>query len=301
MFLTSTCNCSWFQKQLVPPDKPQDLNQPFTILSARWPHVLAQMSAEFDRQLSCKDTREIRLLFVVMSTPNRNGALLRDLARNSIYKDLPSNITVRYVVGTKAIKGTILSDLEKEQEKFQDLIMLNDLKDEYTALPMKVQYAIHWANEHAQFDYFIKTDDDVIVLVDNMLNALKELGCPRDLFLGHCYFRKKVAYKNSRWMNPTWYACKTFLPYCAGLGYVIGRQVVDALAKYSKNFKRTRLEDATMGLWLAPYRLTRKNNQEQFILGLTCGNDTIVSHQFMVSSFKKTTEALIKTGSMCIK
>ena len=76
----------------------------------------------------------------------------------------------------------------KEQAKFGDLIMLKDHKETYNELPKKVQYVMQWADKYAQFDYLVKTDDDVIVLVDNMLNGLKDLGCPRDLW---CFVSKR--------------------------------------------------------------------------------------------------------------
>lgn len=275
-------------------------NQPY-VLAARWPQILTQMSAEFNRQLNCKDIREIRLLFVVMSTPNHNGVLLRELARKSFYKDLAGEITVKFVLGTMGLEENIISDLAKEQGKFGDLIMFNNHKETYNELPKKVQYVIQWANKYAQFDYLIKTDDDVVVLVDSMLNALKDLGCPKDLYWGCCFFRKEVVYKKGKWVDPTWYFCETYLPYCGGLGYVIGRQVVQAIAKYGNNYKHTRLEDATLGLWISPYRLTRKNDDKRFALEPSCSNDTILSHQSILNNFKKTTENLIKTGSMCTK
>ena len=285
---------SWLKAHL-----PTVGDQPF-ILAARWPQILAQMSTEYDRQLNCKDIREIRLLFVVMSTPNHNGVLLRELARKSIYNNLAGEITVKFVVGTMGLEEKILSGLVKEQDEFGDLIMLNNHKETYNELPKKVQYVIQWANKYAQFDYLIKTDDDVVVLVDSMLKALKELGCPRDLYWGNCFLRKKVAYKKSKWVDPTWYFCETYLPYCGGLGYVIGRQVVQAIAKYGNNYKHTRLEDASLGLWMSPYRLTRRNDEKRFVLGLSCSNETILAHQYMLRNFKKTTENLIKTGSMCM-
>ena len=274
------------------------LDQPF-VLAARWPQILAQMSAEFNRQINCKDVRDIRLLFVVMSTPTHNGVLLRELARKSIYKDLPAETTVKFVVGTIGLKENNLSDLAKEQAKFGDLIMLNDHKESYNELPKKVQYVMQWADRYAQFDYLVKTDDDVVVLVDNMLNGLKDLGCPRDLYWGLCFFRKKVEYKKGYWKDPSWYYCETYLPYCGGLGYVIGRQVVQAIARYGNNYKHTRLEDATLGLWISPYRLTRKNDEERFALKPSCSNVTILAHQSILKNFKRTAENLINKGSMC--
>ena len=283
---------SWLKEHLPA------LDQPF-VLAARWPLILAQLPADFNRQLyNCKD---IRLLFVVMSTPTHNGVLLRGLARKSIYKDLPAEITVKFAVGTLGLKGHILSNLVKEQAKFGDLIMLYNHKETYNELPKKVQFVMQWADKYAQFDYLVKTDDDVVVLVDNMLNGLKDLGCPKDLYWGCCFFRKEVVYKKGKWKDPTWYFCETYLPYCGGLGYVIGRQVVQAIARYGNNYKHTRLEDATLGLWISPYRLTKKNDEERFALEPSCSNVTILAHQSILNNFKKTTENLIKTGSMCTK
>ena len=274
------------------------LDQPF-VLAARWPLILAQMSAEFNHQLNCKDIRDIRLLFVVMSTPNHNGVLSRELARKSIYKDLPDEITVKFVVGTLGLNENILSNLVKEQAKFGDLVMLKDHKESYNELPKKVQYVMQWADRYAQFDYLVKADNDAVVLVDNMLNGLKDLGCPRDLYWGCCLFRNGVVYENGYWKDPTWYFCESYLPYCAGPGYVIGRQVVQAIARYGNNYKHSRLEDATLGLWISPYRLTRKSDRKRFTLNPSCSNLTILAHQRFLQDFKKTTENLINKGSMC--
>ena len=42
-----------------------------------------------------------------MSTPSHNGVLLRELARKSIYKDLPLEITVKFAVGTLGLKHSL--------------------------------------------------------------------------------------------------------------------------------------------------------------------------------------------------
>ena len=69
-------------------------------------------------------------------------------------------------------------------------------------------------------------------------------------------------------------------------------------ARYGNNYKHTRLEDATLGLWISPYK---KNDRERFALEPSCSNVTILAHQSILNNFKKTTENLIKTGSMCTK
>lgn len=249
---------------------------------------------------NCSNGEEIRLLVLVMTTPNANGAELRSLARKSIYQHLPQHITVKFVLGTKKLAKKELNKLTEEQNLFKDLLLLDGHKEGYYELPRKVQHTILWVDREydLHFDYVVKTDDDVIVFTDKLVKGLIKMGCPDDLYWGCCFFRKPID-KGGKWKETKWFNCGTYLPYCGGLGYVLGRKVVHAVAKYVHHSKHYRLEDATMGLWLAPYHLTRKNDEKLFALTPTCSKDVILSHQFNLANFKKAATSLTKSGFMC--
>ena len=157
------------------------------------------------------------------------------------------------------------------------------------------------------FDYILKTDDDVIVHLQNFATELIKLGCPNNLYWGMPIVKTPDA--EGKWKDTEWSRlCKTYLPYRAGLGYVIGWQVIKAAAMYGDHLKKLFLEDVSMGLWLSPYKLTRVGNYWQFISGNdilqfirggNCPKDFIVAHQGSSKQFEVATTNLVKTGRYC--
>lgn len=249
-----------------------------------------------DSNISCNPA-VLRLLFIVMSAPNPSSARIREMARNTIYRNLPKQVTVKFVLGTKDVGQQQLNALIKEQEKYSDLVLFDSHKDSYYELPRKLQLSLQWAIKNAQFDYIVKTDDDVIVRLDKLTDALSQTNCPSDLHWGWCYFGKGVS-KKGKWGETKWFTCETYLPYCAGLAYIVGRRLVESVMQYGDYLRRFRLEDTTMGLWLVPYKRTIKHDK-RFSLWPSCEKDTIVSHAYDYGRFQKTTKILMNTGHLC--
>lgn len=247
---------------------------------------------------NCSFGRPVRLLFTVMSTPNSHGAQMRNLARNTIYKNLTEGVVVKYMLGTSGLNQGELKKLTQENSQFKDLVLLDSHKDQYYQLPQKVMLSFQWAHKNAEFDYLLKTDDDALVRIDKLLAALKELGCPEKLYWGHSFVGWYVATKG-KWGETKWFLCDTFLPYNAGLGYVIGKELVRLVIFYGDYLRRYRLEDATMGLWLSPFNLTFVNDKKRFATSFGCSDDMIIVHQFHYKNFKKSTDNLAAKGKLC--
>lgn len=249
------------------------------------------------RSINCSSPR---VLFVVMSTPNNNGAGMRALARKAFQRNHGSDISVKFVLGTRKLEREHIEKLKKEHDTFKDLLLLDNHTDTYYQLSRKVKMSLEWAARNATFDYLVKTDDDVIVAVDKMMAALKEMGCPKNLYWGFCFKGKRVE-KNGKWkQDDEWFECETYLPYCAGFGYVMERQLVESVMRYSEHLKVFRLEDSNVGLWLAPYRLTIKHEEERFAYSPTCNKNAILAHQIgSQKKFKTALNSLSARGWPC--
>ena len=251
--------------------------------------------------LNCRENSTLRLAFTVMSSPDANGARRRSLVRGSwmpktAYKHPPAaSITVKFVLGTKDLPKEQLHKLTAEHGRFGDFLLLPNLHDTYDQLAEKVRQAIQWADKNLQFDYLIKTDDDVLIRLDKMTDALRSMGCPERLFWGHFMTNIKMQ-QSGKWKETKYHACSVYLPYVSGAGYVLGRQVVQIVNKYSEHLTRFTCEDVSMGFWLAPYNITRRHDK-RFHLRATCSDSAIQAHQG--SRLQRASVAVLRTGKIC--
>ena len=255
--------------------------------------------------LNCRDNSTLHLVFTVMSSPDNYGATKRSLVRGSwprkdIYKPSPPavDITVKFVLGTKDLAKEQLHKLTAERDKFKDILLLPNHHDIYSQLTEKVRQTVQWADKNLQFDYLIKTDDDVVIRLDKMVDALRKMHCPARLFWGHPMHRVNVL-KTGKWKETKWNTCLNYLPYYSGTGYVMGRQVVKLVLRYSEHLLHFTCEDVSMGFWLAPYKITR-HDDSRFHLSRTCSRKAIQAHHHgNVKTLKRALQAVLKKGKMC--
>ena len=103
----------------------------------------------------------------------------------SSYKIPPSfQVSVKFIIGTKRLLNHQISDLKNEQTNYRDLVLLDNHEDTYFQLTRKVKLALQWSVKNEPFDYLVKTDDDVIILLNNIVDALRKIDCPDNLYLG---------------------------------------------------------------------------------------------------------------------
>ena len=242
-----------------------------------------------------------RLLFVIMSTPNPKGMQMRMLSRKlwASYK-LPSSFqaSMKFIVGTKRLLNHQISDLKNEQTNYRDLVLLDDHEDTYFKLTRKVKLALQWSMKNEQFHYLIKTDDDVIILLNKIVDALQKIGCPDNLYWGK-YIRRlprrEGKYRDAEWGK----ICEFYLPYCTGVAYVLGRRVVQAITLYSDSLKYFILEDVSMGLWISPFSVTRVQDYN-FLPWMSCSEDALVIHGKDSKTFENVTHNLLHFNRLCI-
>ena len=246
-------------------------------------------------------SRPVWLLIMVFSTPDPHGEQMRLAARTTwITHRIPPTIklVVKFVLGTKGLHKHQIRTVNNEQQMYKDLVLFEDHIDDYYQLTTKLQLSVLWAIYNEQFDYLVKTDDDVAVNLYNIVEGLIKLGCPGNLYWGR--FMHKKPETKGKWKETNWPLCNIYIPYCAGLGYVLGRQAVKAVALYGRYLRRFKFEDVSMSLWLSPYNLMRIDSQEEFqFRNNKCNKGIIMAHRSDLPHFKASSINIIKFGRLC--
>ena len=210
-------------------------------------------------------------------------------------------LTSRFLLGTKDMDPNTLNTLQREQDMFQDILLIPQIADSYYQLSEKVLYGIRWTSG-LEFDYLLKTDDDSYVRVPKLVKALRHRGCPRSLYWGYFMGFAKPLY-TGKWKEPDWFLCPNYLPYAMGGGYILSEDVVRVLGKLADRLKLYRNEDVNMATLLAPYRLWRwhdlRFNVESVSRG--CSERYIITHKEKVKALLARHSRLMATanGSMC--
>lgn len=247
--------------------------------------------------------RPLRLIFMIMSSPF--GAPKRAAIRRSwlaLYEKRVREVkfTGKFVIGTKGIADSRLTELSNEQLLFNDIVHFDDFQDSFHNLTVKVLRSIVWAKKHYQFDYLIKCDDDTFIQIDRLVRALRQMNCPRYLYWGY-FTGKGRPDLIGKWAERQWYLCPHYIPYAMGGGYVLSRQLVNVIANLSHVLQIYNNEDVTVGLWMAPYNITRihdiRFNCEGHSHG--CNNNYIMSHKEKASSLIQKRSNFVQFGKIC--
>ena len=247
--------------------------------------------------------RPLRLVVLILSTPG--GSLRRNAIRGTWMHDSPASLlelTLRFVVGTKELTQDQFSPLSAEADMFQDIFFLSQHKEAYSNLTAKVLSSLVWADGNLEFDFLVKADDDSYVRLPALESALRDLGCPPDLYWGY-FMGHAVPETAGRWAERHWTICPHYLPYAMGGGYVLGRHVVKLIGQFHKQFRLYSNEDVSLGSWLAPFNVAYHHdlrfNTEAASHG--CNNHYIISHKEKVRGMYEKYVHLQKNGTMCVE
>ena len=245
---------------------------------------------------------KLHLLILIPSRPN--GVVERNSIRYTWLRGCNSSkvdVTARFIVGSYNLNHQILQSLINEQKRYHDLLILENLLDSYWNLTMKVKLAFEWAYKYVDsFDYVLKVDDDSFVRVDKMVIALRKMKCEKRLYWGY-FMGRAPPEPMGRWVETEWHMCRHYLPYAFGGGYIMSKDVLEVMMRFSGKLKHYNNEDVTVGSWLAPYQLVRKHDLrfdvESFSHG--CNNNYIVSHKQLVPDMYQKFATLNRKGTLC--
>lgn len=182
----------------------------------------------------------------------------RQAIRNSWLKQAPKDdVKWAFIVG-KASDESVDQRVQEEAKKYNDMLILGDLKESYRGIVAKTRAAFQWAFGGDEVnDFLLKCDDDSYVRIHALITQLKHI-VTNDPQHGYLYMG------DIRWdappvrdPNDPWYVstesfpADKFPPYALGCGYVVGREAGTKIVQ-TKEIVDTEIpiEDVTVGMWM---------------------------------------------------
>ena len=193
---------------------------------------------------------EVDLVIVVASAPDRREQ--RNLVRDT-WASVTKNNTwnkARYIF----LLGHSNLDLEitKENDLHGDMA-LQDFQDSYKNLTLKTLMGLEWfATFCPGAKNLMKTDDDVLIHIHNILHLIHRKAYNSSHVHGRCHPNKApMRDSSSKWYTPfSMYPHAAYPPYCGGYGYILAHNIVNDILTISFNIPFFTWEDVYIGLCL---------------------------------------------------
>ncbi|CAO3630395.1 unnamed protein product [Cunninghamella echinulata] len=227
---------------------------------------------------------QLRVMVCVLSAWTPKGLEQRKIFRETTMQLIPdpktSGVTyhVQFVIGqppTEKVRLAMHEKIEQEIEQNHDVLILNT-SDKYEDLSKKVYSALEWMDEY-DFDYLMKTDDDIFLRWDTISKELKALGPQQRYWQGLAYWNIPPIRNTENKNNEMNYPLPIFPPYTAGALYIISRDVVHLIAGVGGPRLFVKNEDQNLGLWLFPYNIKPIHDRRIQQID-TCEEDMIAKH-----------------------
>jgi galactosylxylosylprotein 3-beta-galactosyltransferase len=172
------------------------------------------------------------LIILIMSSPA--SAHRRNVIRGtwlSLCKN-SSDLQYYFVVGSSGFNAEMHSVIEEEQSFHHDLIILQNVYDDYESLTHKVLEAFVWLDKAVKrFQYLLKCDDDSFVQVNKVVSELQTIKLTKGHTLYWGFFNGRAQVKiDGKWKESDWILCDYYLPYALGGGYVLSQKLVHFIA-----------------------------------------------------------------------
>ena len=139
----------------------------------------------------------------------------------------------------------------KEAQVEQDVIVV-DFMDNYSwaNLGKKVMTALQWVTANFQYDYILKSDDDVFVDIDAILTKIEfvvHLSLHKYLYMGAVFHHPLVDRSGKYKVSRKEYSASHFKPYCFGRGYILSNNLIKKMIPLFIWEHPLRIEDAYIG------------------------------------------------------
>lgn len=240
--------------------------------------------------------------FLEHETIDQQESRLKNYQKWLISQKTVSNVKVPnlkiktvFAIGTKELDDDISRRIRAENGVYNDLLLLNELKDSYKNLTLKLISALEKLNTVTpNYKYLLKCDDDSYVKLDHLAIDLieyskkvsekqrrKETMNNLELYMGFFNGRANIK-KSGQWKEINYDLCDRYLPYALGGGYVISKNLVSYLANNSHILNRYESEDISLGTWLSPFRNIHRRHDVRFdtaYMPRKCKNYHLVLHK----------------------
>ncbi|GJJ68082.1 hypothetical protein EMPS_00428 [Entomortierella parvispora] len=185
---------------------------------------------------------------IVMSSATPQGRVNRQLFRDTTLKLFPSprnqaaTVQYRFVIGHPP--ESAMADIQREHDLMDDLLMVEDAPDTPDGKSLKLYKAIQWADSQ-DFDYLVKTEDDVLVRMDILSGELFKLG-PRS------WFWKGLVFKNVPNTRLDDMDLKEMPKFTDGTLTTLSRDIIRLLAQPAPRYMLASSAQS-LGIWLHGY------------------------------------------------
>ena len=242
------------------------------------------------------------LVVIVLSKHRERRDVIRETWKSTHYHQPHYNVTVKFSLGTLGLNSTEVEELEAEEMEHHDLILLPHLNDTYTNLTRKVLYSLEWVDQHLEYSYLFKCDDDSFALLDRMAHELANMSPDKGLFWGYFIGNAWPKFEGA-WAEKNWFACDTYMPYAFGGGYVLSSNVVHGIIQIADILTLYKSEDVTMGAWTASFDIERKHDVRFDVMELSrgCSNNFIVIHKQSIEDMYNKHKLLLTKNVLCEK
>ncbi|KAI9316694.1 hypothetical protein BX666DRAFT_1858793 [Dichotomocladium elegans] len=163
------------------------------------PSSLSSSSTAMGRSIMQKhpempETAAIKVMVFILSAWTPKSVTKRQTFRETTMKLMPGNTDeiayfYRFIIGqppNEKVRQNMWPPIEAEMAEHGDVLMLN-CSDKYEDLSRKVFSTMEWADQY-EFDYLIKTDDDIFVRWETITSELLELGVRQRYWQGLSYW-----------------------------------------------------------------------------------------------------------------
>ena len=206
-----------------------------------------------------------------------------------------------FLIGASDVTSMEMADLVTENQTHSDLLVLDQVPDNYAGLTLKLMAAVRLVTQVIDFKFLLKVDDDSFVVLDTLMDELMDAKAEK-LYWG--YFNGGApVFKVGTWKETSWFMCDKYLPYAVGGGYLISIDLVQYIVRSADLLQPYNSEDVSLGTWLAPLKITRKHDVrfDTWYKSRGCSNKFLVTHKQSVGQMKDKKQALDILGTLCKK
>lgn len=242
----------------------------------------------------------LMLIHSALNQTQKRNAIRKTWLSSDMLGDTPT--TYWFLIGGKGVSEEENVNLEQEQKRCNDLMILWDIKNDYYELTSRSLHSmVHIINNY-NFVYMLKTDDDYFLNTPVILSELNSIY-PRERFYWGRFSCHNPPMDGGRWDEKEWHWCDVYYPYAYGGMYVLSQDVVQLIVDNSKSLHHYSCEDVSVGAWLAPYNLYRVNDGRIYVQhGTRCSRGYIaihIPHRLAYKIMKKFYDNLKRKGVLC--
>ncbi|KAG0345454.1 UDP-Gal betaGal beta 1,3-galactosyltransferase, polypeptide 6 [Podila humilis] len=233
----------------------------------------ASLAGTFLTESDRENDDRMAISVIILSSATPQGFRNRKLFRETTLRLFPSPRNKAVLVKYRFIIGDELTlemerDIKLEHKQYGDLLIVS-ATDSPDNKSLKLYKAIEWANKY-DFDYLVKTDDDVLVRMDILSGELFKQGKKQ-------YFWKGLVFKNVPNTRLDDMDLKEMPKFTDGTLTTISRDIVRLLGVPAPRYM-VENNGQSLGIWLHGYGIQPIHDPRIQPGAFICEEDLIAKH-----------------------